>query len=856
MTQAKITRRVAHILRLADGDTPARRIISNEVKLAEGVSRSVVTVTRAGTFSDPRYGTFDITPAMLAEMVRNFDAHAAGQDVFIDVDHKPGDGAAAKVVRLFTDGSRLRADVEWTQYGLEAVRKRGFTYLSAEFHEAFKDNESGKAWGCVLLGAALTIRPVIKRLDPVQLAVSIDPNFSGPVYLLPGLARELTQSLEITAMNRWTLFLAALVAANITLAQPQLDAIKPAFEAATKSLAEDDDGKAVIDQFVGVAKSLAEAKPGTTVQLSVTAPGATVDDAAVAAAVQKALAQRATDEQTATTKLSDVRKVYIDAIGAAEGLDDATKKALSAAADKVITASWDDAGAKAFAAQQIESANRMAATRQLSALGFQGTGYTAVAGVELAGNRLSIDIRKQLSASAEAQAGKLRLLGDDKITPFVQRYLAAFDAANAHRLADEEKVLSGGTVNIADTSLPASFQREVIREALSDLNILQLIDSAVDLTTSATHTIPFETRDISQISGDGIVYEGQPIPFAGVSQSIEYAYVNQVKLALSLTNEVMHFTSNSNAINWDAWSRNIESNARVMRELLARRIANTLQRTSDAYGAVSVAAGACTAGTVAGNYKFGNWPVVRPYQARDLQGGAQGAAVCPLVVKVAAAAIAEYDGSGTQSAGNYYRVVNWNLGLLQVVTQAGVAVSGLTVTADYWYATNVAKFDLDPGAVELPKYLNGLLQKIGARKALMKSERFVTPNAMLMSSVLNDVVSNAEQFTAIGTRADSSISVAGDLLPIKSIPVWNTDQPGVDLGDDRIQLLERGLLRYRIAKPYAVGLPFEAVDASTGKPLGKKVAYGEEYSSIHVPGPLRGRLTAVIAYSGAARTAF
>lgn len=854
MTQRPATAS-ARILRLADGDTPARRIIGAEVKLAEGVTRTVVTITRTGTFSDPRYGTFDITPAMLAEMVRNFDARAAGQDVFIDVDHKPGDGAAAKVVRLFTDGSRLRADVEWTQYGLEAVRTKGFSYLSAEFHEAFRDNESGKQWGCVLLGAGLTIRPVIKRLDPVQLAVATDPNFSGPVYVSPGLARELNLSLENTAMNRWTMLLAALVAANITLSQPQLDALKPAFETATKNLAETDDGKAVIEQFVGVAKSLAEAQPGATVQLSVTAPAAAVDDATVANAVQKALAARDTAAITAATQLSEVRKAYTDAINAAPGLDDATKKHL-ALAEKVITASWDAAAAKTFAEQQIESANRLAANRQLAAMGFQGTGYVAAVGGDMAGNRLSGEIRKQLSASAGGQSGRLHLLADEKLTGFAQRYLAAFDAANASRLAQEEKALSGGPVDIGDTALPASFQREVIREALSDLNILQLIDAAVDLTTSATHTIPFESRDTTQVIGDGIVYENQPIPFAGVSQSVEYAYVNQVKLALSLTNEVMHFSANNPSINWDAWSRNIESNARVMRELLARRLANTLQRTSDAYGAVAVAAGGVAAGTVAGNYKFANWPVVRPYQARDLQGNAVGSPVCPLVVMDGGTPIAEYDGTGTQAAGNYYRMVNWNLGLLQVVNQAGVVQGGVTVTADYHYATNVSKFDLDNGSTELPKHLNGLLRAVGSRKAVLKSERFSTPNAALMSSVLNDTASNAEQFTAIGQRADGAISAAGDLLPIKSIPVWNTDQPGIDLGDDRIQLLERGLLRYRIAKPYAVGLPFEAVDSATGKPLGKKIAYGEEYSSMHIPTPHRGRLTAVIAYSAAARTAF
>lgn len=846
----------ARLLRLADGDVAARRILSAEVKLAAGATRSVVTVTRTGTFYDPRYGTFEITTTMLAEMVRNFEARAAGQDVFIDVDHKPGNGAAAKVVRLFSDGTRLRADVEWTEYGVEAVRNRGFTYLSAEFHEDFHDNESGKAFGCVLLGAGLTIRPVIKRLDPVQLAVAGAPytDFSGPVYVFPGLARQLTESLETDAMNRWKKLLAALAAGKITLSDATLAQIKAAFEAATKHLADDADDAEVIEQFVGVAKTLAEAQPGATVQLSVNAGGA--DEAAVAAAVQKALAERDTAAQTAAKQLADVRKAYTDVVDAAKDLDDEAKTALRALADNVIGAEWTAAGAKAFAENQVDAAGKAAAAKKLASLGFMGTAQFALPGNDVAGNALSSDIRKHLAATSTGQSGGLHLLADDKLTPFARMYLAAFDQANARKLAQEHKALSGGPVDIGDTSLPASFQREVIREALSDLNVMSLIDAAVDLTTAATHTIPFETRDASQIMGDGIVYEGQPIPFAGVSQAVEYAYVNQVKIAMNLTNEVIHFTANNPNINWDAWGRNIESNARIMRELLSRRIANTLQRTSDAFGAVSVAAGAVAAGAVAGNYKFANWPVVRPYQARDLQGAAIGAAVCPLVVRVTGAPIGEYDGTGTQAAGNYYRVVNWNLGLLQVVNQAGVAQGALTVTADYWYATNVGKFDLDPGTAELPKHLNGLLRAIGSRKALLKSERFVTPNAALMSSVLNDTASNAEQFTAIGARADSAISSVGDLLPVKGIPAWNTDQPGIDLGDDRIQLLERGLLRYRIAKPYAVGVPFEAVDAATGKPLGKKVAYGEEYSSVHIPGPLRGRLTAVIAYSTAARNAF
>ena len=65
--------------------------MSPPIELAEGAKTSWVTVTRTGTFSDPRYGQFDITPAMLAQMVANFERRVLGQDVFFDVAHKPNE---------------------------------------------------------------------------------------------------------------------------------------------------------------------------------------------------------------------------------------------------------------------------------------------------------------------------------------------------------------------------------------------------------------------------------------------------------------------------------------------------------------------------------------------------------------------------------------------------------------------------------------------------------------------------------------------------------------------------------------------------------------------------------------------
>jgi len=59
-----------------------------------------VTVTKMGHFYDPRYGEFDITRPMLLQMVDNFNKGTYGQEIFLDVAHKPSDGAAGKFLKL------------------------------------------------------------------------------------------------------------------------------------------------------------------------------------------------------------------------------------------------------------------------------------------------------------------------------------------------------------------------------------------------------------------------------------------------------------------------------------------------------------------------------------------------------------------------------------------------------------------------------------------------------------------------------------------------------------------------------------------------------------------------------------
>jgi phage I-like protein len=827
------------------------------VTLEEGKRTSTVTLTRTGRFYDPRYGEFEISRDLLLQMVDNFQRGTYGQEIFIDVAHRPGDGAAGKILSLSVEGERLRARVEWTDYGLEAIKRRGYRYLSAEFHENYQDNEERRAHGAVLFGAGLTIRPVIKRLDPVQLAVEAPDGVR--VLMHPELTRELSAEATHTMTQYIKMLLTRLQA--LKLSQPAIDQLLKTYEQSAKALGEDNTQalEALVAEFEGVGKQLAEASaqgPAAgeiSVQLS-QAAGVSRDD------VLKILAEAESTKAAAAKQLAESREANLATfrglIEKAEGLADETRKRLSEAED-LITAEMSPEQVTRLAEHQIQLGGEMEAARQLAAMGYQPAGSPRIqVGASNEVMSLQEEILKNLRGTTRHAMGALRL--SEKPQPFVERVLAEFDRVHATRLHAEHKMLAGGTTGVSDTALPSAFQRTVIREALSDLNVLALVQALTDPSAQITTGIPYEQRDTTDVANDGVVYETGAIHRASVAQAMDYAYILPMKLGFLISNEVMHF-SRSSSINWDAYARNVESNARVLRELITRRVCNELQRSADAYGAAAVTNEDLAAQLTgsASIVRTAEFPIVRPHQQYDIQGNTVGSVEHPLTVRLNGAEIEAYDGSGTQSVGTYYRVVSYNLGQIQFVNQLGAPVTpSSSVGADdisYHYATNVAKFDLDlPANTALEVHLNGLLRAVGARKAVMSADRYVEPDFLLMSPVLNDTATNAEAFAASQKRDGSDTDAMGDLTALKGVSAWKTNAPAVDLGDERILMGQRGTLSYVLAKPFTTGEPFEAVNAA-GKPTGQKQAYGEEYSAIKVPSPIRGRLTSVIAYSASGR---
>jgi hypothetical protein len=585
-------------------------LLSGRVSLAEGENASWENITRVVKFDDPYYGEVNITRKMLQEMIANFDANVYGQDIAVDIAHMHSNGAAGFFRALEIQGGKLRGLVEWTPFGVEQVTKKGYRYFSAEYHPNYKNPETGKKHGTLLQGAALTTRPRIKFLDPIdpkklpeRVQLSLDGEDDGrPISVSPHFIQLLSD--EVSSMWKELIDKLKNQLKAFKLSETLVLDMTTQFEAALKGITEEAQANLLLSAFTGigeqVGKQLAESGSPESIQLDFSGlqplvqgigSGLSKDDV-------RALMQEQRDEEA--RKLAETEKkrkanvkLFTDVINGQEGFSDELKKQLCEGVEDLITADMTEAQIKSLSDNQIALGNRLSAQQELANRGFQFAGGPAGSvhiDIDTAGDgmKLQEQIDGMLQRTSVAANGRLKLVKlSEKGNRFLQDVLASFDQLNAARIHAESKMLAGGDTTTADTNLPVGLIRTVIKEALSDLNVLALVQTLTDPGAQGTTQIPYEQRDTSDVQNQGIVYEGQPIHRASVSQEMELAYILPMKLAFLISNEVMHFTRSS-AINWDAYARNVESNARVMRELIAMRICNELQRSADAYGAVEV----------------------------------------------------------------------------------------------------------------------------------------------------------------------------------------------------------------------------------------------------------------------------
>ena len=766
--------RPARRILLDHGNAAAKglvRFLASQITLAEGAKTSWVTVTRTGTFTDPRYGQFDITPAMLGQMVKNFDARVLGQDVFLDVAHKPSDGAAAKVLKLAVEGAKLRALVEWTAFGIEAVRNRGFTYLSAEYHEDWRDNERGDPHGCVLLGAGLTTRPVVKNLDRVALSAA-DPDDEIKFAVHP----ELLKKLESHAMIHLETLKAKLLSLGLTEEQ-----IKPLLAAAQKALeaAATDEAKclAVVDTWTQAGTTLAAelkklSATGGTANITLQVGNSAPDAGAVAREVKRVLdEQAAAAAQTAAT-LEARRKLLADTVNGSKVLSDDAKAEVLKELGGLVTAELSEAQVKSLAEFALAQAGRTAAAAQLAGMGFvRVSGNVHSLQVEDHGIKaLQQQMDRRLGLEGRADAERYERTGGQLLArnkAFAEKALAQFDAMHGERLMAEHKALSAGTGRISDTAVPVIFERTVLREALYQLVGLNYVDIGTAAFANVI-PIPYSYRDTSAAGNTSTrVYEGGAIPRAGVIQTSEDSRPLPQKLSFRLTNEIQYLLAAS-AIDFDPLAENTRNVIRIVAEDTDRTIQNEVLNASDE--ALTATSTDTLTAQVNGTNKIfvlTQFPVVRPRKVFDLQGNQVGSTANAITVTLNAVARTEYTGAAGLPAGLYW-VMDYNMGEIRFVDESGVLqlpTSGWVLTVAYTYSTNVAKVDLVAGGSEKTgDVYDRVLQAIGARKVVVENDRYFMANTLLMSGAVDNALSQAFTFQANSSRPGSGLNADGSIV--------------------------------------------------------------------------------------------
>jgi hypothetical protein len=123
-----------------------------------------------GEFEHPVYGKMNFTPERVQKFAASVKGRVRGIDLDVDYDHKEHGGQAAGWVRdadVRPDGLYLQ--VEWTPRASEAIKNREYRYFSPEFDDTWKD-AGGTEHQDVLFGGALTNRPFLKDLLPVNLS--------------------------------------------------------------------------------------------------------------------------------------------------------------------------------------------------------------------------------------------------------------------------------------------------------------------------------------------------------------------------------------------------------------------------------------------------------------------------------------------------------------------------------------------------------------------------------------------------------------------------------------------------------------------------------------------------------------
>jgi len=174
-------------VQLSDGDEDqsflARFIETSSIEFAEDGSGTWIQAFPYVEYDHPIHGKIKFDEARAQRMAANVAAGVRGQDLDVDYDHKALRGDAAgwiKKAEARSDG--LYIFVEWTKEALGKLKEKAYRYFSPEYTDKWK-HPDGRMFQDVLWGGALTNRPFLKGITPINLSEMVG---SGSEEVPPG----------------------------------------------------------------------------------------------------------------------------------------------------------------------------------------------------------------------------------------------------------------------------------------------------------------------------------------------------------------------------------------------------------------------------------------------------------------------------------------------------------------------------------------------------------------------------------------------------------------------------------------------------------------------------------------------
>jgi Mu-like prophage I protein len=124
-----------------------------------------------GAYKHPVYGTVDITTDRAAKFVESVKTKIRGIEPSINYEHDNSSGAAGWVKDAESRSDGVWLFVDFVPDAAAAVKDKKWRYFSAEFMDEWTDPQ-GVKHNDVIVGGALSNRPFMKNLVPINLAES------------------------------------------------------------------------------------------------------------------------------------------------------------------------------------------------------------------------------------------------------------------------------------------------------------------------------------------------------------------------------------------------------------------------------------------------------------------------------------------------------------------------------------------------------------------------------------------------------------------------------------------------------------------------------------------------------------